>query len=247
MIASIFRTSFAYVTVLVATSLLGSIAIVAGLIRIPDRPGGVYDWVPRNWSKFILWAAGVKVTLHGKENSGDGAARVFVSNHLSWFDITVLAASLPAYKFVAKSELFSIPLFGHAMEAAGMISIERQNRKAAFESYKEAGEKIRAGHSVVVYPEGTRGSSYAVRSFKKGPFVLAIAAQVPIVPVIIHGTIEVMRKGEWRVQSGHVDVHLLDPVPTEGLGYDDRDVLADTVRDRMAQAMETVYGVRSSS
>ena len=83
---------------------------------------------------------------------------------------------LPRYKFVAKAELFKVPIFGRAMRAAGMIEIQRDNRKAAFGAYDVAAERIRDGNSVVVFPEGTRGHAYPLRPFKKGPFVLAIAA-----------------------------------------------------------------------
>src|SRR4029434_6736432 len=117
-----------------------------------------------------------------------GAPRIYVSNHVSWFDVLTLAAVLPRYKFVGKAELFRIPVFGRAAHAAGMIAIERENRKAAVEPSRVAAERIRPGASVVVFPEGTRGRVYALRQFKKGPFVLAVAAGVPVHPTIRHRT-----------------------------------------------------------
>ncbi len=96
---------------------------------------------------------------------------------------------------------------------------------------------------MIVFPEGTRGRSYPLRPFKKGPFVLAIAAAAPIVPTLVHGTILIMPKGSWRVRGGTVDIHFLEPVPTEGLVYDDRDVLMQRVRDRMSDALAREYGV----
>jgi 1-acyl-sn-glycerol-3-phosphate acyltransferase len=193
----------------------------------------------------MLWAAGAKVTVHGAEKLVEGEPHIFVANHLSWFDIPSLAGYLPRYKFVAKAELFKIPIFGPAIRAVGMIPIERENRKAAFDSYKVAAEKIQHGNSVVVYPEGTRGTSYPIRPFKKGPFVLAIAAGVPIVPVLLHGTLEVFGKGAKSVRPGRIDIHLLEPVPTAGLNYDDREKLANDVRDRMVAALEREYGIKS--
>src|SRR5207249_2699146 len=94
----------------------------------------------------------------------------------SWFDVPALAKILPRYKFVAKAELFKVPIFGRGMRIVGMIEIQRENRKAAFGAYDVAAEKIRSGSSVIVFPEGTRGHAYPLRPFKKGPFVLAIAA-----------------------------------------------------------------------
>ena len=240
----IFRSILTVLTLLVTTTVLGLVAILAALVRVPDKPGGIYDFIPRTWSKILLRAAGSPVTVHGDLHAFD-EPHVFVANHLSWFDVMTLASVLPRYKFVGKAELFRVPLFGQAIKALGMIGIDRQNRKAAFESYKVAGKRIREGNSVVVYPEGTRGTSYALREFKKGPFVLAIASEVPIIPVLIHGTKEVLGKGALSVRPTPIDVHLLDPIPTAGLTYDDRDELANTVRSRMAEALEKHYGIRS--
>jgi 1-acyl-sn-glycerol-3-phosphate acyltransferase len=174
-----------------------------------------------------------------------GEARIFVSNHVSWYDVLVLLAHLPRCSFVAKAELFKVPIFGPAARAIGTIPIERDNRRAAFQSYEEAGEQIRAGRSVVVFPEGTRGSDYALRPFKKGPFVLAVAAGVPVVPTLVHGTIEVLPRDSLWMRRGRVDVHLLEPVDAAGHSYDDRDALAAAVYARMADALRQEYGVDS--
>ena len=230
-------------TIFFATTLIGSVVIVAALLGVRDKPGGIFDNAPRLWSKLLLLAAGVRVRVHGLENAGAGDPRVFASNHVSWFDVPALAKVLPRYKFVAKAELFKVPLFGRAMRAAGMVEIQRDNRKAAFGAYDVAADRIKAGNSVIVFPEGTRGQAYPLRPFKKGPFVLAIAAGVPIVPVIVHGTIEILRKGSLWAHPGTIDVHLLQPVSTAGVDYDHREALMQTVRTRMAEAMREYYGV----
>ena len=240
---SFIRTILLYSTAAGATIVLGLSAIIAALLGVKDQPGSIYDKVPRWWSMAVLRAVGVKVRVHGMENVNSGEPYIFASNHVSWFDVPALAKVLPRYKFVAKAELFKVPIFGKAMRAAGMIEIQRENRKAAFGAYDVAAERIRAGNSVVVYPEGTRGQSYPLRPFKKGPFVLAIAAGVPIVPIILHGTIEVMRKGSLWVHPGTIDIHLLEPVDTSGVDYDHREALMQTVRTRMADAMKELYGV----
>jgi 1-acyl-sn-glycerol-3-phosphate acyltransferase len=240
---SLLRTFLAALAVLVVTTVLGLTVIVAGLFGIEDKPGGIYDKVPRWWSIWVLRAAGVKVRVHGLENGGNGEPRIFASNHVSWFDVPALAGVLPRYKFVAKAELFKVPIFGRAMRSAGMIEIQRENRKAAFGAYDVAAERIKQGNSVIVFPEGTRGHAYPLRPFKKGPFVLAIAAGVPIVPVIVHGSIEALRKGSFRVYPGTIDIHLLEPVSTAGVDYDHREALMQTVRSRMAAAMREQYGV----
>ena len=237
------RTLVAALTLLVATIVIGTLVIVARLLGIPDGPGSVYEKAPRWWGKSILFMSGTKVVVHDVERMQTGEPRIYVANHVSWYDVLVLMATLPRYSFVAKAEIFRVPLFGSAARAVGTIPIERENRKSAFQSYEEAAQHIRGGRSVVVYPEGTRGTSYGLRPFKKGPFVLSIAAGVPIVPTVLHGTIHVLSRRSLWLRSGTVHVHLLEPVPTAGLSYEERDRLARTVHGRMADALESLYGV----
>ena len=240
------RTIFAAIVTALATTIGGIGAVVAALIGVEDKRGSIFDHTPRVWSRITLWSAGVNVVVHNPERTAGGEPRIYMSNHLSWFDIPTLAGVLPRYKFVAKAELFKVPVFGPAIRAIGMVPLDRQNRKAAFAAYDVAVGKIREGNSVVVFPEGSRGMDYPIRPFKKGPFVLAIAAGVPIVPVLTHGTHEVFAKGTLLVRSGRVDVHLLEPVPTAGLDYDAREELAETVRSRMVEALDSIYGIKSA-
>ncbi|MGH8102173.1 MAG: lysophospholipid acyltransferase family protein, partial [Chthoniobacterales bacterium] len=188
-------TLFLAITAPIATLIIGGSCVVAAVFHVRDRAGSVYDLAPRIWSKVVLFVTGVSVRIHNEANVDLSKPHIFVSNHISWYDIPALASFLPRTKFVAKAELFKIPVFGAAMRAVGMIAIERQNRKAAFAAYEDAAKQIHGGNSVIVFPEGTRGFDYSIRPFKKGPFVLAIAAGVPIVPVLTHGTIEVIGKG----------------------------------------------------
>lgn len=237
------RTILLFTTAALVTLVLGTAVIVAAMFGVKDKPGGIFEKAPRWWSSAVLWAAGIRVRVHGMENAKGGEPHIFASNHVSWFDVPALAKILPRYKFVAKAELFKVPIFGKGMRAAGMVEIQRDNRKAAFGAYDVAAERIREGNSVVVFPEGTRGHEYPLRPFKKGPFVLAVAAGVPIVPIVVHGTIEIMPKGSLWTHPGTIDVHLLEPVSTTGVDYEHREALMQTVRTRMADAMRTLYGI----
>ncbi len=237
------RTALSFVALFVGTLIFGSTAIIAQLLGVPHTPGGVYEWCTRNWGRWLLKAAGVQLVVHGGEGITPNTPLVFIANHVSWFDIPTMICALPHYGFVAKRELERIPLFGAAARAVGVIYIDRENRKAAIGAYEDAANKIREGQPVLVYPEGTRGESYALRPFKKGPFVLAIGSGAPVVPVVIHGTIEVNPRGSFRATPGVVHVHVLEPVPTDGLVYSDRDVLADRVHRVMAELLRTQYGV----
>src|SRR6185436_10851606 len=169
-----------------------------------------------------------------------------VANHVSWFDIFPLAAEVPWCSFVAKSELRKIPMFGFAAECVGIVFLDRDNRKQAFESYKVAATEVQRGRAIIVYPEGTRGLDYHLRPFKKGPFVLAIASQAPVVPVIVYGAREVMPKGSFRIRPGTVDLHFLEPVPTAGFEYHQRTELMERVWHRMADGMHSLYGTATS-
>jgi 1-acyl-sn-glycerol-3-phosphate acyltransferase len=241
------RTILVFLTLITMTPLFGTMVIIAALLGVKDREGSIYDNAPRWWAASLVWAAGIRVRLHNAERMRSGTPNIFVSNHVSWFDVLTLAAVLPRYKFVGKAELFRLPIFGRAARAAGMIAIRRENRKSAFESYRVAAERIRAGASVVVFPEGTRGRNYALREFKKGPFVLAVAAGAPIVPTIVHGTIEVMPRDSFFVRPHVVNVHFLEPISVDGMTYEDRDRLSRSAWEQMAEAMHELYGVESTA
>ncbi|MGI8619750.1 MAG: lysophospholipid acyltransferase family protein [Gemmatimonadaceae bacterium] len=231
------------IAALIATPALTLLLVAAKLLRIPDRAGSVYDGIPRWWAKSLLWVAGVSVRVSGEQWIAGEAPRIFVGNHVSWFDVLASAAVLPRGKYAAKAELFRVPVFGQAIRWVGMIEIDRENRKAAFGALDRAAAKIKAGNPVVMFAEGTRGEEYALRPFKKGPFVLAITAGVPIVPMVIHGTIERMRRGSWQINPGTIEVTFLEPIPTAGLTYEQRGELVELVRSRMATVLREKYGV----
>jgi 1-acyl-sn-glycerol-3-phosphate acyltransferase len=228
------RTLWYYVVLAATTIVHGSGAILAALFRVRHRPGGVYDWASTDWSRDILRAAGTPVTAEGLDNIPRDQPVMYASNHSSMFDIWALFATLPgSVRFVAKRELFRIPLLGRAMLAVGHVPIDRTARKRAFEAYDEAARRIRDGTSVVVFPEGTRSRTGELLPFKNAPFGLAIAAQVPIVPVYVHHTFEILPKGGWRLHPRPIRLLVGPPISTQGLRPEDRERLRDTVRAAM--------------
>ncbi|MEO7996693.1 MAG: lysophospholipid acyltransferase family protein [Gemmatimonadaceae bacterium] len=237
----------AYIALIGGTLFWGTLVLLAQLFGVKHKPGGIFDIAPRRWSRGLLRAAGVEIVTHVNGDVSRDRSYVYIANHVSWFDIPALLETLPNFGFVAKRELEKIPLFGAAARAVGVIYIDRENRKAAFGAYDDAAKRIRDGASVVVYPEGTRGGTYSLRTFKKGPFVLAIKAGVPVVPVVVYGTMAVNPRGSLRAHPATVHVHLLEPVPTTGLTYDDRDILAERVRSRMADVMRETYHVNPAT
>jgi 1-acyl-sn-glycerol-3-phosphate acyltransferase len=182
---------------------------------------------PRNWARSLLWAAGVKVELEGLEHLSPGEPAVIVANHESWFDVFALVVHLPVdTRFVGKIELTRIPFFGPSWLACGHIAIDRSDRQKAIESLRVAGETLRReGAAVVMFPEGTRSADGELLPFKKGAFVLALQTGVPVVPVGVSGSRDIMPKGSWRIRSGTIVVRVGPPIPSEGRGEGARDAL----------------------
>jgi len=229
------RTLWYYLVLAVSTVYHAAGAVVAGLFGVKTRVGGVYDWASVDWSRQILKAAGTPVTPEGLELIPRDRPLMYASNHSSMFDIWALFATLPgSVRFVAKQELFKIPLLGSAMRAVGHIPIDRAARKKAFEAYDEAARTIQRGtSSIIVFPEGTRSRTGELLPFKNAPFALAIAAQVPIVPVYVHHTFEILPKGAWRLRPRPIRLLVGTPIATAGLKPEDRERLRDQVRAAM--------------
>lgn len=237
------RTLYAKLITLFATVYYGSRVIVAQRLGRQHGRGTILDSAPHRWARTIARSARMRVITHGADALDLSSPHVFVVNHVSIMDIPAVLHAVPDSGFVAKRELSNVPLFGAAAAAVGVVFIDRENRKSAFSAYEDAANTVRNGRSVIVFPEGTRGDNYTLRPFKKGPFVLAIRSGVPIIPLIIHGTIEVTPNGTLDVTPGVVNVHLLAPIATSGLDYDDRNALADRVHASMSDALHRLYGV----
>jgi 1-acyl-sn-glycerol-3-phosphate acyltransferase len=230
----VLRTAWLLLVGVPVTAFFASWAVLASWAGIRYEAGNVYDRIMRNWSRIILAATGVTVTVEGAERVERARSYVFVANHTSLVDIWALLVAVPnSFRFVAKRELQRVPVFGRAMESAGNIFIDRQNLVSSFGSYDAAAAQLARGRSAMVFAEGTRSLDGRLLPFKKGPFVLAIRAQVPIVPVRIRGAFERTPKGALNVRPGPVVVRIGEPIPTTGLTYADRDRLSDTARAAM--------------
>jgi 1-acyl-sn-glycerol-3-phosphate acyltransferase len=238
------RTLLSAIVVIFVTIYSATLVVVARLLGRPVFEGGIYERAMRNWATSIVKAAGVRVILHGEENLPRGGA-VLICNHVSWFDVFSLASRIPRCTFVAKQELRKILVFGWGAEAAGVVFIDRDNRKSAFESYKDASTAVQAGKRIVVFPEGTRGHDYRLRHFKKGPFVLAVTAEAPIVPTVVYGAREVMGRDTFRVRPGDVHIHFLPAIATKGMTYEHRTEIMAETHAQMDALLEREYGVQA--
>ena len=217
----------------------GFFAVITILTSFVSTDGETPHKVARIWAKCILAASNIKVTVKGLSNLDRTGSYIYMPNHVSNFDIPVLQAYLPVqFRWLAKAELFKIPIFGYAMKRAGYISINRFDRKSAIQSLNKAAEIIRNGTSVIIFPEGTRSQNQNIQSFKKGGFVLAVDSGVPIIPIIIHGTWTIMQKKQILVRPGNVVLEIKKPIKTSDYTRKTKDDLMEKIRNIILDSYE---------
>jgi len=188
----------------------------------------------RLWGKLGLRLAGVRLTVAGMEHLDDLGPVIYMANHQSNFDILALFAGLPGqFRWIAKEELFRIPLFGYSMKRCGYIPLNRNDRRKALQSMRAAAERIKTGTSVVIFPEGTRSEDGMLLPFKKGGFSLAQQAGVPIVPIAISGSREINPKGSLRLFGGHIRLTIFPAIDVHA----HKDDLMDAVRAPIARGL----------
>jgi len=221
------RTITVWAWISLVTVMLGFLAF----ITFPfDRRGNMVHRYARLWGWLIIKVSGCPVMVRGLEHVPSERPCIFMCNHMGSFDIFALLAYLPVqFRWLAKAELFRIPIMGWAMRTAGYISLDRAGRRRAYESIERAARTIRKGTSVVIFPEGSRSPDGGLYPFMKGGFTLAIKAQVPIVPVAIQGSWEIMPRDRLRVCKGAIRIVVDRPVETDGLTMKDRDRLMNQV------------------
>src|SRR5262245_17790803 len=203
------------VVVLLFLSVFIPPATIAGVLAawIAGRPRPIYK-LGRLCIHLGLRLAGVRVSVSGLENLGDGRNVVLMANHVSMLDPCVLLEAIPVdFKVLVKQELFKVPFLGYAMRKAGLIPVDRAHRERARESIEKAVASLKSGNSFLVFPEGTRSRTGQLGELKKGVFIAAMDAGSRIVPVVLRGTQPLLPKGHFSLRPGDVAVELLPPVP----------------------------------
>jgi 1-acyl-sn-glycerol-3-phosphate acyltransferase len=230
------RTAIIILYFLPATAVFSIIAIIVAFF---SRTGNPVHIIARIWSKSILFVSGIKVDVEGLANIDPGKSYIYMANHRSNFDIPVLLGCLPIqFRWLAKAELFKIPIFGRAMSGAGYVKIDRFNRKSAFRSIDEVAAKMKNGVSVIIFPEGTRSQDGSVKPFKKGGFIMAVDTGAPIVPIILRGTRSIMTKGSWRINPDKVVLSIEEPIDTSGFTRETKEDLIKKVRSVICEVFE---------
>lgn len=214
-------------------------AAVAIICTFFDSVGSAYHRVACAWSAVGLRMAGVRVEVSGVERIPDNEPVIFMSNHQSNFDILALYQAIPRkFSWIAKQELFSYPIFGQSMSKAGHIPLDRSNGRKSLQSMISAAAKITTGHSVVIFPEGTRSDDGNLIPFKQGGFLLAEKAKVPVVPVTISGSGKINPANKLQLSPGVIHIRFADPISRTALSGRTRTDLRDQVRAAIAANLE---------
>jgi 1-acyl-sn-glycerol-3-phosphate acyltransferase len=211
----------------VYTIVLGTVSLVSSLV---ERNGHLAHGCARLWSWLILATTGVSVDVRGLDRLQPGKTYIFVSNHQSIYDIPVVFSSLPyQLRIIAKESLGNFPFLGWHLRRTGHLLVDRKNpdRSGILRRWRAL---VDQGLSLIIFPEGTRSQDGKVGIFKAGSFLLAIEAQLPIVPISVDGTRFVMRKGQLTTRPGHATLVVHAPIDTVGLQVSDARELAGRVR-----------------
>ena len=230
-----------------AVGLWTLILLIPVIVSLPlTLSGDTGAWMARVfWAPVVLWMSRVRLVTEPDSYPALNPRQpyIFVSNHQGFYDIPATYATIRhRLRFVAKRSLVFVPFIGWFIYLGGHVMIDRRNRKRSIRSLSRAADRVRRGTSLLVYPEGTRSPDGKIHAFKKGPFVLAIEAQVPIVPVAVEGSHRILRKHDWSVHPGEVRIRLGEPIPTAGLTIADRDDLVRRVRSALIRTHLAIGG-----
>jgi 1-acyl-sn-glycerol-3-phosphate acyltransferase len=222
----------------IVAGFLGLYTLVLGppliLYTLATRSADLLYWVGVRGLVFITRVAGMRVEVEGRENIPPGVC-LFAANHTSNADAPAIVGAIPRRLAIfARKSLFDIPIVGLAFRLARFVPVDRGNRDAALASVKQAVEYIKTGSSFLVYPEGTRSPDGRMQRFKKGSFVMAIEAGVPIVPVACSGAHHIMKKNSLIIRPGKVTVRFGKPCEVSGYTVEQRSALAQQVHDVIA-------------
>ncbi|HEY7318714.1 MAG TPA: 1-acylglycerol-3-phosphate O-acyltransferase [Candidatus Binatia bacterium] len=194
-----------------------------------------------HWARLSLRLARLEITVAGLERLDPARPYVFMPNHSSFLDVLLVFAFIPHnFRSIAKKEMFSMPLFGLTVKCSGQIPLDRESPRKALQSIKQATELLKRGVSIVVFPEGTRSPDGKIHQFKTTLFVLPIRTRTPVVPVLIEGTFQVLRRGSLLLRRSPVKMTFLDPVLPDCFSDRERALYAEKVRRRLIDSSHSL-------
>ncbi len=239
-ITQIFRALLAYVTIppLTAAVCLSAIADVHWFRKSKEKA----QIFPRTWGRLLCQIANIKVRIEGQEHLDPDQPYIFVGNHASMADIMSFSGYINHdYRWIAKKELFAIPIFGPGMRAVDFISIDRSRGREAIKSLNAAAQRIAGGASVILFPEGTRSTDGHLQPFKTGAIMLALKAGVDVVPVGFNGTHQALPKGKLLSRGGNVVLRIGTPISTKNFKAKDKQILASILHEKVAGLLDECH------
>ena len=230
------RGLFLILSAAIFSCILGPPALIICLLAPSGR------WYPpfqRIWANWLLQTNGIRVSVRGLENLEKSHSYILLSNHASLLDIPGIISAFPfPVRFIAKKSLAWIPIFGWSLHLSGHILIDRERAQSALKSSKKAASLLQGGTSIIVFPEGTRSPDGGVKEFKGGAFLLALKSQASIVPVSISGTYQMLPRTGWGFWPGTVQIHVGEPIPTQGIPLSEARLFMKRVRDKIIQNLK---------
>ena len=218
------------------TFLFGVIVIILNWI---DKHNRIFKFCEFYWAKTVIFFSGLKINIHGIENI-KSKRYIFCSNHKSALDIPIALSIInKPVVFLAKKQLFKIPIFNLILKSSGMISVDRKNKTKAKQSVDRAIDRIKlSNNSLLVYPEGTRSFKTKIKPFKKGCFIIAIKSGLPILPISIKGAEKVLNKSTLLINSKHeVDIYFHEEIETKNYSLENKDDLLRKVKEQIASKL----------
>ncbi|MCL5891781.1 MAG: 1-acyl-sn-glycerol-3-phosphate acyltransferase [Deltaproteobacteria bacterium] len=234
MITDFLSSLYCWAVIAAFTIILGILAVITSFFS-----ANASRKIAKLWGVLILKACSVKVDITGSENLSPENSYIITSNHQSYFDIFVLLAYLNIkFGFIAKKSLFNIPFLGWSMKRLGYISIDRENLRSALKSVKKSTELLKNKTSILIFPEGTRSSDGNLSSFKKGGFNMFLKqGNMTVLPVVIKGTINILRKKSLTVHPGKtVELHILKPLNAAEKG--DSNIIIEKIEQETRAILE---------
>jgi 1-acyl-sn-glycerol-3-phosphate acyltransferase len=237
MIKEAYHTTKFWIIIALLSIVLGTLAVLARLI---DSSNNLSHRVSALWGYWLCVLNGIQVDVEGLEHVKRDQAQIFVANHQGFFDIFALNGFLPVQlRWVAKSSLFKIPFVGWSMAASGYIPVERENRKKSYQAFLATIEQLKAGNSIVIFPEGTRSEDGTIGPFKKGGPLLSVRSGAPLVPVTLLGTGSIIKKGSGTIKPGRIEIIISPPISSQAVKDEREENVLRTLRNTICKNYES--------
>ena len=230
-----------YLIFLILNTIIVCLTII--IISPFDKKGNIVHYIGKFWSLLNVFLSGTRLTIKGMEKIDTNLPHIVMSNHQSLFDVWALIGKIPLQiRWIVKSEIRKIPIFGYTLERMGHVYVDRRNRTAAFISLETASKKIKKGTSVIIFPEGTRSKDGQLLKFRMGGIIMALKSGVPILPVTVNGSRFVLPKNTLALMPGKIEIIIGDVIDPGIYDENQRHELMEKIRSAINENLDLEYG-----